>query len=198
MRILVLIAAVLCAQPALAQQRPDPNEARPLTADDPPARTDFRPIQRMPAPNGGTALRVYREAERFTRPCTVADREGQQWCLINTEEFLRDYLRARAGDYQAQRNIAHMLGATRGGMLRDHYAGVTANPIEACAWRLVIITSGHPQAHTGDVTNVRMTCERLTGPERQAVLIRAEQITTAITEDPVRNPPRRGMPLVAR
>jgi hypothetical protein len=209
MRILAFIVALLCALPAHAQQRrsapgdapeltADPNEARPLTADNPPRRADIRPIARMPAPAGGTALRVYREAERHTRACTLQDPEAQQWCLINVEEFLRDYLRARAGDYQGQRNVAFMLGSTRGGMIRDHYAGIAFEPTDACAWRLVIISSNHREAGAGDIANLQTACNRLTGPERQFVLMRAEQFMNAIAQDPVRNPPRRNMPLTAR
>ena len=51
------------------------------------------------------------------------------------------------GDYHAQRNTAYMLktrGSSRpGGMAAEHGPYIQNMPVQVCAWRLVIASSGH-------------------------------------------------------
>lgn len=56
---------------------------------------------------------------------------------------------ALAGDYQAQRNFAYAL-AQGDGVLRD--------PVEACAWRMVIVARQGTKVTAGDVSNVQADC----------------------------------------
>jgi len=60
---------------------------------------------------------------------------------------------AKAGDYQAQRNVAYWLS---GG-----YSGAPPlNPVLACAWRLVILESGSTSVDSSDVSNKKLYCDR--------------------------------------
>ena len=60
---------------------------------------------------------------------------------------------AKAGNYQAQRNIAYWLS---GG-----YSGAPPlNPVLACAWRIVILESGSTSVDFSDVSNKQLYCDR--------------------------------------
>lgn len=64
--------------------------------------------------------------------------------------------KALAGDYQAQRNLAYYLTTGE--------EGVKADPVAACAWRIVILKSGHPEADASDTSNKQFDCERKLTP----------------------------------
>lgn len=76
---------------------------------------------------------------------------------------------ALSGDYQAQRNYAYIL---------QHGDGVPQNLIEACAWRLVIISTQHAKVSSSDVDNVDTACR---SPEStKAALARANTLLTMV------------------
>jgi hypothetical protein len=52
------------------------------------------------------------------------------------------------GNYQAQRNYAFLLGQK-------------GDAVNECAWRAVIIDSGHKDSHSGDVSNLKVACGKL-------------------------------------
>lgn len=60
---------------------------------------------------------------------------------------------AKAGDYQAQRNVAYWLSGGNGG-------SPPLNPILACAWRIVILESGSTSVDAGDVSNKKLYCDK--------------------------------------
>lgn len=60
---------------------------------------------------------------------------------------------AKAGDYQAQRNVAYWLSGGNGGAL-------PINPILACAWRIVILESGSQSVDSSDVSNKQFYCNK--------------------------------------
>lgn len=66
--------------------------------------------------------------------------------------------KALAGDYQAQRNLAYYLTTGE--------EGVKADPVMACAWRIVILKSGHPQADASDTGNKQFDCDRKLTPQQ--------------------------------
>jgi hypothetical protein len=76
---------------------------------------------------------------------------------------------ALAGDYQAQRNLAYYLSTGA--------EGHTQNPIAGCAWRIVILKSGHAQADASDKSNKTFDCDQklnqqqLRGAEAQAAAL---------------------------
>ncbi len=67
----------------------------------------------------------------------------------------KDYANALKGDYQAQRNTAYCLYTGCRGYRMDKAA--------ACAWRIVIIASGHPKVDPSDTSNLTL-CERQLSP----------------------------------
>lgn len=76
--------------------------------------------------------------------------------------------RARAGDYQAQRNLAYRY--SRGDAL------IQRRPLDACAWRTVILASGKTLVDQSDVANQQFDCAGLSEPERVAARSKAERI----------------------
>ncbi|MFY3864300.1 hypothetical protein ACOTJQ_30830 [Achromobacter xylosoxidans] len=59
--------------------------------------------------------------------------------------------KALAGDYQAQRNLAFGYS--------DKFSGQNKNPVLACAWRMVILTT--EQADETDMSNYNTYCGKL-------------------------------------
>ena len=58
---------------------------------------------------------------------------------------------AKAGDYQAQRNLAYWLSGGYNG-------APPLNAILACAWRIVILESGNSRVDASDVSNKQYYC----------------------------------------
>ena len=113
------------------------------------------------------------EAEARLLSCEALTGDDRQWCEMARKRFPEDYAKAWQGDYQAQRNVAYMLG-------RQSYGAVRVDPIEGCAWRWVISTSGHPSAGTGDTSNLQMECGKLSQTEQQIARARADRIMAGI------------------
>jgi hypothetical protein len=65
---------------------------------------------------------------------------------------------ALAGDYQAQRNLAYYLSTGAEGHAQNVVAG--------CAWRIVILKSGHAEADASDSSNKTFDCDRKLSPQR--------------------------------
>lgn len=80
---------------------------------------------------------------------------------------------AGRGDYQAQRNLAF-------GYASFPYKGQQKNPLLACAWYLVILNSGSPKLHQGDIGNVTVNCDRLDKKSRAAAEGQARQLFARI------------------
>ena len=68
---------------------------------------------------------------------------------------------AFTGDYQAQRNVAF-------GYASFPLKGQVRNPILACGWYELILQSGSPKLHSGDVGNVSVYCTKLDADSRTA------------------------------
>ncbi|WP_131726016.1 hypothetical protein [Bordetella pseudohinzii] len=68
---------------------------------------------------------------------------------------------ALAGDYQAQRNLAF-------GYTDLPYAGQDKDPVQACAWRMVIMVSG--SADNTDAGNFQMYCGELAPNDYRAAM----------------------------
>lgn len=85
--------------------------------------------------------------------CTSA--EDPKRCKMMLEIWTRDYSDAIAGKYEGQRNVAYCL--TTG--CDDLYGkAFRKNPVLGCAWRVVIINSGHLDADTTDTANLKLYC----------------------------------------
>ena len=73
--------------------------------------------------------------------------------------------RARTGDASAQRELAECY--------RRGCADISANPVLACAWGIVLVASGHPQVTPADSDHRRRDCESLTPAQQSAAAAQA-------------------------
>jgi hypothetical protein len=117
------------------------------------------------------SARVQAEAQQYLGLCALAG-DDQRWCEVTKEAFLQDYVKAKAGDYQGQRNVAYLLNRGQ--------APVRQNRIQGCAWRSVILASGHAQSDSVDTANLRIECSGLAPEERQASQARASALLQEI------------------
>ena len=96
------------------------------------------------------------------------------------ESFYLYERNALAGNYTAQRNAAYCLKTAK-------CEGVIfPRMIEACAWRIVILGSGHHWVNETDIENYRDECvSSLSAQEQGAALARAEQLFKRIYKRPL-------------
>ena len=80
--------------------------------------------------------------------------EASYGCRYSKELWGKDYADAISGGYQGQRNVSFCLST-------GCENAVVVNKMLGCAWRFVILESGHLQADSTDVANARHYC----GPE---------------------------------
>ena len=99
---------------------------------------------------------------------------GNRECEISRLRFERqEWPKAWQGDYQAQRNVAFCLKTECGG-------GVQPIPIQACAWRQIILASGSPKIDRSDAVNLEADCGSLSEPDRRSANAQAEAALTII------------------
>ncbi len=94
----------------------------------------------------------------------------------SAQEALETYRRkAMARDYDAQRYTAVCLRTAR-------CAGSPVpNAVEACAWRMVILGSGHREVDASDIANYQHQCQSLiVDGERAVALKKAEELFRSI------------------
>ncbi len=140
------------------------------------------PASAQPAANE----RATQEARGFLIDCAFVPEARRAECPRWQEAFVADYLRARTGDYRGQRNVAFGLRGTT--------PGVRGEAVQACAWRLLIVASGHAQAGEGDQANVRADCGPLAQAQRDLAVQRGTRLAEEIAADPVRDAPPRQRP----
>jgi hypothetical protein len=90
----------------------------------------------------------------------------------SAQEALETYRRkAMARDYDAQRYTAVCLRTAR------CVGSPLPNAVEACAWRMVILGSGHSEVDASDVANYQHQCQSLIVDEERAIaLTKAEEL----------------------
>ncbi|EFH11599.1 hypothetical protein HMPREF0731_2158 [Pseudoroseomonas cervicalis ATCC 49957] len=123
---------------------------------------------------------IEEEDKAYLLLCADPSPAENRFCEYNQKNFLSAYMQARAGIYQGQRNVAYMLGTRT--------PGVSLNPIQSCAWRMVIISAGHPQVDSSDTGNLNFACGRLNETEAGAARRRAAAISREIASAPPRLP----------
>jgi len=113
--------------------------------------------------------------------CTVVPDTERPNCPRIQAMILTDFTKAMAGDYQGQRNTAVYF---RDGGAALSVSGRTPflfpNPIQSCAWRMVILDSGHAEINQVDTNNLRISCNDLGEVERSAARVRSQQIMKEI------------------
>lgn len=77
--------------------------------------------------------------------------------------------KAMAGDYQSQRNLAYVY------QVGDDIAPL--DPVRACAWRAVIVTSGSKEVDYSDKSNLEFACGKLTSLQRRDAMKMATEIS---------------------
>ncbi|MCY1705232.1 hypothetical protein [Pannonibacter sp. SL95] len=74
-------------------------------------------------------------------------------CEVSKSDWSKNYSDAIRGDYQAQRNVAYCLSTGCDG-------AILPNPQLGCAWRFVILESGHLLAGNMDLSALRAFCSQ--------------------------------------
>lgn len=109
------------------------------------------------------------EAEQFVNALCVKTDQYHLSCEAEQSSFIKDYQRAFRGEYTPQRNTAFCLYTGCGGAIRK-------NPVQACAWRMVVLQSGHPEVDLTDTQNAELACGKLSATERAAAAGRTAAI----------------------
>lgn len=86
---------------------------------------------------------------------------------------------AMTGDYQAQRNTAYCLATAQCRGL------IAPRKLDACAWRFVILGSGHRLVDESDVGNYRSDCSRLSAEELATAQRKAATLFEGIYHRPL-------------
>jgi len=110
-------------------------------------------------------------AETFLRNCLASSSLNQSRCEQARRQFATDLSQARSGIYQGQRAVAQALSGADG---RTETNPVVENVQEGCAWRLVLLLLGHPEAGLEDVRLAARDCQRPEIDERRAEARAAE------------------------
>lgn len=103
----------------------------------------------------------------------IALKLQQETATSHAPDFVAVQDRAKAGDYQAQRNLAYGYAALP-------YPGQEKNRLLACAWYLVVVNSNHPQADGSDISNVETYCGALESDLLDTAKHRATQFLAEI------------------
>lgn len=130
-----------------------------------------RPIPTVaPTPPKANSIEV--GAPIFSEPCRPED----ALCAMSRKLIAKEYRAAFAGQYQAQRNLAFTFA-------RGEFSPAKADrdPIQGCAWRLVIETTQLRSIDQTDMDNRRLDCSKLQPADLQAASIVAEKIADRIT-----------------
>jgi hypothetical protein len=107
--------------------------------------------------------------EEYTTICMVTSNE--ETCEATKQQLKQDWRKAIAGSYEAQRNIAFCLSSGCDGAM-------TVNPIDGCAWRMVIQASPAKKQNT-ELRSYRQDC-RLGNADRRQALAKAEDMYRSI------------------
>jgi hypothetical protein len=114
------------------------------------------------------------ETDALMKICETA--VDQTLCEQSRTQFLDEWPKAWAGDYQSMRNI--------GFCFKDGCDGsVRINLIAACAWRSALVDSGLPEVEVSDSTNEEIACRSLSRRQRSAAANQAARILKKATHE---------------
>lgn len=119
--------------------------------------------------NAPTFAFEFPKIEEYTTICMVTSNDDL--CEATKQQLKQDWPKAIAGSYEAQRNIAFCLSSGCDGAM-------TINPIDGCAWRMVIQASPAKKQDT-EPQSYRQDC-RLGNADRRQALVKAEGMYRAI------------------
>lgn len=131
----------------------------------------------------------WRPPEDYLTPsCDVVPEKDRKLCQVERDEWVKDYRSAVKGDYQGQRNVAAFLEGGGSGAVRP-------NTVLSCAWRIVLVKSGHLDLDDTDFLIVRRGCssEKIGTVERGAAEAQAQRIMAMIAVNtPIADRPESG------
>jgi hypothetical protein len=101
--------------------------------------------------------------------------ENSANCEFIRSTWAKDYESAFAGSYQGQRNVSFCLSTGCDQAIRE-------NRILGCAWRMVIIASGHLEADESDTANLNYFCgpDMLDDAGRAAAEAQSQSLLTSL------------------
>ncbi|WP_311272376.1 MULTISPECIES: hypothetical protein [unclassified Rhizobium] len=104
-----------------------------------------------------------------SQDCAASGDPGN--CTYTKTTWPKEYENATSGKYQGQRNVSFCLSTGCNGAIRQ-------NKVLGCAWRFVIVESGHLSADFTDATNLKHYCgrENVDKTERAAAEAQARRI----------------------
>lgn len=112
------------------------------------------------------------EAQEYLKACFKSGDELRD-CFDEQARFEQEYTNAYAGDFLAQSNIATDMS--------QHVSdGIQQNLIQACAWRLVIMSSGSNYLSDLDGDTTIMICRRTGKISDAGIVARAHAIQKVI------------------
>jgi hypothetical protein len=102
------------------------------------------------------------------------------WVIPAAAQETFENLRARAlqGDYEAQRNLAGCLGEKPA----ECPFQPAPQPVEACTWRMIIVTSEHPKVTDTDMEAYQRDCgfQTISQLEQTAALAEAQRLFSEV------------------
>ncbi|SER57543.1 hypothetical protein SAMN05216548_12632 [Faunimonas pinastri] len=121
-----------------------------------------------------------RNASQYLQQCPYVG--DQRVCEQERQSFADDLRRAFQGEYTPQRNVAYCLQTSCDGAVRP-------NRIQACAWRIVVMSSGSSEVDDSDEANLQRACGELSPAGLEAAKTRAQVIADHVDEPVASAPP---------
>ena len=95
------------------------------------------------------------------------------FCPDALQMFLDAWADAWRGDLRAQRNVAFCLGY-------GCDEAVRIDKVKGCAWRMLIVQSGHAEADDSDTMSFVTDCDQLSGDDQSRASAYAAELRAAI------------------
>jgi hypothetical protein len=124
---------------------------------------------------------LVREAETYLVNCGMLQGDDQKTCPSNQVEFIRNYIGAFYNDHESIGNV--MFSMTGQGKTTENdldQAGIAANPIQGCAWELVLVHSGSAGASDVDALELPTWCGSLSDIDQQMAADREAVVLASI------------------
>ena len=137
-----------------------------------------------PKVNAAKAQKFASEAETYLGSCTTW--HPTKGCMEHQDKFVRQYINALAGDYEAQKDVVFDFLAGQNDPDGGRGGAVTANQIQACAWQQVIAASGSPYLTKNDQSMMVLDCDGLRPMDIETAKGRAHAIARIISSGRVR------------
>ncbi|MBB4952766.1 hypothetical protein H4S14_000808 [Agrobacterium vitis] len=113
-------------------------------------------------------LENWKGKDGFQPPVTLCLNDNPN-CAQQKSLFIVEAMYAYGGVYQAQRNLAFCLG-------NDCFGAVIENKILSCAWRIVILASGHIEADNTDTMNLKICLNKADPVEIASIKTQAAKL----------------------